>query len=181
MISALQTAEPGHPEDFGKDPISRTVFVTVNSSKPVWALLFFNQHARPLLTPGPGLEIYRWTKTSTNYKIILALFMVPFCGGLSIPRSSPPWLPALAEKHSLSLIQVGFMTALMRFLAFVVQPSVGYLADRYQTRIFVLGRPVALSAVYFPSWEWPAVSPFCWSSSAWVPSARPCSTRPRPA
>ena len=43
---------------------------------------------------------------------------------------------------SLTLTQVGIITGASRFLAFVVQPPIGYLADRYQTRLFVLGGPV---------------------------------------
>jgi FSR family fosmidomycin resistance protein-like MFS transporter len=34
---------------------------------------------------------------------------------------------------------------LSRFLAFVVQPPVGYLADRYRTRIFALGGPLLVT------------------------------------
>ncbi len=78
----------------------------------------------------------------------MALFMVHFIGDF-YSSFVTPLLPVLAEKHSLSLTQVGFMTALMRLLAFVVQPSVGYLADRYQTRIFVLGGP-ALCILFIP-------------------------------
>ena len=42
------------------------------------------------------------------------------------------------EKLALSMAQVGFLTGMIRLLAFVVQPCVGYLADRYQTRAFIL-------------------------------------------
>jgi FSR family fosmidomycin resistance protein-like MFS transporter len=38
----------------------------------------------------------------------------------------------------LSLTQVGIIAGVNRFLAFIVQPSVGYLADRYPTRAFSL-------------------------------------------
>ena len=83
-----------------------------------------------------------------NPKVVLALFMVHFVGDF-YSSFVTPLLPVLAAKHSLSLTQVGFMTALMRLLAFVVQPSVGYLADRHQTRIFVLGGP-ALCLLFIP-------------------------------
>jgi FSR family fosmidomycin resistance protein-like MFS transporter len=37
------------------------------------------------------------------------------------------------------MVQVGVITGIMRLLAFIVQPSVGYIADHYQTRFFALG------------------------------------------
>ena len=85
---------------------------------------------------------------SYHPKIVLALFMVHFTGDF-YSSFVTPLLPVLAAKHALTLTQVGFMTALMRFLAFVVQPSVGYLADRYQPRLFVLGGP-ALCVLFLP-------------------------------
>ncbi|UCF94585.1 MAG: MFS transporter, partial [Desulfobacterales bacterium] len=36
----------------------------------------------------------------------------------------------------------GLITGVSRFLAFIVQPPVGYLADRYPTRLFALGGPL---------------------------------------
>lgn len=42
------------------------------------------------------------------------------------------------EKLGLSLTQVGVIAGVNRLLAFVVQPSAGYLADRYPTRAFVV-------------------------------------------
>ena len=53
-----------------------------------------------------------------------------------------PLLPKFIEKFSLSLTQVGLITGISRMLAFVVQPSIGYLADHYRTRFFVLGGPL---------------------------------------
>ena len=50
-----------------------------------------------------------------------------------------PLLPEFVEKFSLSMVQVGIITGIIRLLAFIVQPSVGYLADHYQTRFFALG------------------------------------------
>jgi FSR family fosmidomycin resistance protein-like MFS transporter len=40
------------------------------------------------------------------------------------------------------LTQVGLIAGMMRMLAFVVQPGVGYFADRYRSRIFILGGPL---------------------------------------
>ena len=60
-----------------------------------------------------------------------------------------PLLPVLKSKLALSLAEVGLITGLMRVLAFIVQPSVGYLADRYRTRFFVLGGTL-IAAVSIP-------------------------------
>ena len=75
---------------------------------------------------------------SANMTIILGLSLVHFIGDFYVAFVNP-LLPLFAEKFSLSLVQVGFIAGLNRLLAFVVQPSVGYLADRYRTRFFVLG------------------------------------------
>ncbi len=89
------------------------------------------------------------TKTdSYRPKVIMALFLVHFTGDF-YSSFVIPLLPVLVEKHGLSLTQVGFMTALMRLLAFVVQPSVGYLADKHSSRMFVLGGPL-LCILFLP-------------------------------
>lgn len=75
--------------------------------------------------------------TSANLKVIFALTLVHFAGDFYISFISPLY-PAFIDKLNLSLTQVGFIAGINRFLAFIVQPSVGYLADRYQTRYFML-------------------------------------------
>jgi len=60
-----------------------------------------------------------------------------------------PLLPVFVEKYSLTLTQVGLITGISRLLAFVVQPSVGYVADRFRTRLFVLGGPL-LTILFIP-------------------------------
>ncbi len=84
----------------------------------------------------------------TNSKVIFALFLVHFSGDLysSFVR---PLMPLLADKLQLSLADIGWITGIFSLLAFVVQPTVGYLADRFQTRFFILGG-VLLSAVFIP-------------------------------
>ena len=42
---------------------------------------------------------------------------------------------------------------MMRMLAFIVQPGVGYFADRYRSRIFILGGPL-LSIVFIALVGW---------------------------
>ena len=81
-------------------------------------------------------------------KIILALTLVHFTGDF-YSSFVTPLLPAFTDRFALTLTQVGLLSGLGRFLAFVVQPSVGYLADRYQTRFFILGG-VLLSVVFIP-------------------------------
>lgn len=71
-----------------------------------------------------------------NMNIIFALTLVHFTGDFYSSFASP-LMPVFVEKLSLSLAQVGFMTGLVRMLSFVIQPCVGYLADRYQTRAFI--------------------------------------------
>jgi MFS transporter, FSR family, fosmidomycin resistance protein len=80
-------------------------------------------------------------KKNPDLKIIWALTLVHFTGDFYHSFISP-LLPVLIEKYSLTLTQAGFIAGISRFLAFVVQPPVGYLADRYKTRAFVLGGPL---------------------------------------
>ena len=71
-----------------------------------------------------------------NYKIIFILTLVHFSGDF-YSSFFTPLLPAFMTKLSLTLAQVGLITGLVRFLAFIVQPVVGYMADRHETRGFV--------------------------------------------
>ncbi|MFO7884130.1 MAG: MFS transporter [Desulfobacteraceae bacterium] len=73
-----------------------------------------------------------------NSKIIFALTLVHFTGDF-YSSFTGPLLPVFTEKLSLSMAQVGILTGIIRLLSFIVQPVVGYLADRYQTRLFILG------------------------------------------
>lgn len=81
-----------------------------------------------------------------NSKIIFALSLVHFTGDFYASFLNP-LLPLFVDKLGLTLAQVGFLTGFNRFLAFVVQPSAGYIADHYKTRFFVLGGPL-LAAVF---------------------------------
>ena len=84
----------------------------------------------------------------TSVKVIFALALVHFIGDFYF-SFVVPLLPVLVDKFSLTLTQVGLITGISRFLAFVVQPSVGYIADHYRTRFFVLGGPL-LAAISIP-------------------------------
>jgi FSR family fosmidomycin resistance protein-like MFS transporter len=53
------------------------------------------------------------------------------------------------RKLGRKLTQIGLMVGISRILAFIVQPPVGYVADHYRTRFFVLGGPL-LSIVFVP-------------------------------
>lgn len=72
-----------------------------------------------------------------NYKIIFALTLIHFTGDL-YSSFITPLIPEFVDKLSLSMAQVGLMTGIVRLLSFVVQPCVGYWADRYETRFFML-------------------------------------------
>jgi FSR family fosmidomycin resistance protein-like MFS transporter len=85
---------------------------------------------------------------STNIKIIFALTLVHFIGDFYSSFISPIF-PVFVEKLSLSMAQVGIIAGTMRFLAFIVQPSVGYVADRYPSRSFALGG-LLLTVLFIP-------------------------------
>ena len=92
-----------------------------------------------------------------NIKVLFALTLVHFTGDFYASFVNP-LLPVFVEKYSLTLTQVGLITGISRVLAFVVQPSVGYIADRYRTRLFVLGGTL-LSIVFIPL---SGIAPFFW-------------------
>jgi len=75
-----------------------------------------------------------------NAKVIFALTLVHFIGDFYSAFLNP-LLPVFVEKFTLTLTQVGLLAGISRLMAFVVQPTVGYLADRYRTRTFLLGGP----------------------------------------
>ncbi len=83
-----------------------------------------------------------------NARVIFALTLVHFTGDFYASFVNP-LLPVFVDKFSLTLTQVGLITGVSRLLAFVVQPSVGYVADRYRTRLFVLGG-LLLAIVFIP-------------------------------
>jgi FSR family fosmidomycin resistance protein-like MFS transporter len=72
-----------------------------------------------------------------NKKAIFALFLIHFIGDF-FQSFIRPLLPVLANKFSLSLTQVGLITGTATFMAFLIQPIFGYLADRYKTRLILL-------------------------------------------
>jgi FSR family fosmidomycin resistance protein-like MFS transporter len=94
------------------------------------------------MNSGPG------GSQSANLKVILALTLVHFTGDFYSSFTSPLF-PLFMQKLNLSLAQVGLIAGINRFLAFIVQPSVGYLADHYQTRWFILGG-VLMAIVFIP-------------------------------
>jgi len=88
------------------------------------------------------------TQLRTNFKVLFALTLVHFTGDL-YSSFTTPLFPLFMEKMGLSLTQLGLIAGINRFLAFIVQPSVGYMADRYQPRNFVLVGLV-LPVVFIP-------------------------------
>lgn len=75
-----------------------------------------------------------------SLKVIFALTVLHFLGDF-YGAFINPLLPVFVSDFGLSLTQVGIIAGVARLLAFVVQPAVGYLADRHRTRAFVLGGP----------------------------------------
>jgi FSR family fosmidomycin resistance protein-like MFS transporter len=86
--------------------------------------------------------------SKTNLRVIFALTLVHFTGDF-YSAFTTPLFPLFVEKLGLSLTQVGVIAGLNRFLAFIVQPSAGYLADRYPSRLFAIGGLV-LAVVFIP-------------------------------
>jgi FSR family fosmidomycin resistance protein-like MFS transporter len=81
-------------------------------------------------------------------KVIIALALVHFTGDFYAAFINP-LLPLLVEKLSLTLTQVGLIAGISRFFAFIIQPSAGYIADHYHTRLFILGGPF-LAVLFIP-------------------------------
>lgn len=73
---------------------------------------------------------------SVNLKVLFALTLIHFTGDFYSSFMSPLF-PVFIDKLGLSLTQVGVITGVMRLMAFIIQPTVGYFADRYQTRLFI--------------------------------------------
>jgi len=85
---------------------------------------------------------------STNLKILFGLTLVHFTGDFYTSFINPLF-PVFVDKLGLTLTQVGIITGTMRLLAFIIQPTVGYLADRYQTRNFIfIG--LSLTIIFIP-------------------------------
>ncbi|MBN1830157.1 MAG: MFS transporter [Deltaproteobacteria bacterium] len=80
-------------------------------------------------------------ESNINFKIIWALTLIHFSGDF-FSSFVTPLLPVFGDKFALTLTQIGFIAGLGRFLSFIVQPMVGYMADRYRNRIFILGGPL---------------------------------------
>jgi FSR family fosmidomycin resistance protein-like MFS transporter len=75
--------------------------------------------------------------TSINKRAIFALFLIHFIGDF-FQSFIRPLLPVLVNKFHLSLTQVGLITGIATFMAFLIQPIFGYLADRYKPRMILL-------------------------------------------
>ncbi len=87
-------------------------------------------------------------KSHINGKVLFALTLVHFTGDFYSSFTSPLF-PLFVEKLGLSMAQVGTIAGVNRLLAFIIQPPVGYLSDRYQTRWFILGG-LLLAVIFVP-------------------------------
>ena len=103
------------------------------------------------------MESHMTQQTKADAKVIFALTLIHFIGDF-YSSFVTPLLPVFVEKFSLTLAQVGLITGISRFLAFIVQPPVGYIADHYRTRMFLLGGPL-LAILFIPL---VGVAPFFW-------------------
>ena len=73
---------------------------------------------------------------STNLKILFTLTLVHFTGDFYTSFINPLF-PVFVDKLGLTLTQIGIIAGIVDLLAFVIQPTIGYLADRFQTRAFI--------------------------------------------
>lgn len=85
---------------------------------------------------------------SINLRILFALTLVHFTGDF-YSAFTTPLFPAFMSRLDLSLTQIGMIAGVGRFLAFIVQPIAGYLADRYQGRVIILSG-LLLAVVFIP-------------------------------
>ncbi len=85
---------------------------------------------------------------SANLKVLFALTLVHFTGDFYSSFINPLF-PIFVDKLGLSLVQVGIIAGTIRMMAFIIQPSVGYLADRYPTRIFIFSG-LLLAVIFIP-------------------------------
>ncbi|WP_459903614.1 MFS transporter [Desulfosarcina cetonica] len=84
----------------------------------------------------------------SSVKILFALTLVHFTGDF-YSSFTTPLFPAFMAKLNLSLAEVGLIAGINRFLAFIVQPVAGYMADRYQGRMIILGG-LLMAVVFIP-------------------------------
>ncbi len=85
---------------------------------------------------------------SHNLKILSALTLVHFTGDFYTAFINPLF-PVFVDRLGLTLTQVGIIAGTMRLLAFIIQPTVGYWADRYQSRIFIFVG-LSLPVIFIP-------------------------------
>ena len=83
-----------------------------------------------------------------NTKVIFALIAIHFIGDFYFSFINP-LLPVFVTKFSLTLTQVGIITGASRLLAFIIQPSVGYISDHHYPRFFILGG-ILMSVIFIP-------------------------------
>jgi FSR family fosmidomycin resistance protein-like MFS transporter len=87
-----------------------------------------------------------------DFKVIFALTLIHLAGDFYVSFVNP-LLPVFVNRFGLTLAQAGLIAGMMRMLAFIVQPGVGYFADRYRSRAFILGGPL-LSIVFICMVGW---------------------------
>lgn len=85
---------------------------------------------------------------SANLKVLFALTLIHFTGDFYTAFITPLF-PVFVGKLGLSLTQIGIIAGTMRLLAFIIQPTVGYFADRYPTRAFIF-TGLSLTIVFIP-------------------------------
>lgn len=107
-----------------------------------------NENDNPQRLPGRLMSPMDSKAAPANFKIIFALTLVHFTGDF-YSAFMLPLLPRFMDKLALTLTQVGIITGMVRFLAFIVQPPVGYFADRYPTRAFFLAG-LLLNIIFIP-------------------------------
>lgn len=83
-----------------------------------------------------------------NIKVLFGIVLIHFSGDF-FGSFITPLFPVFIDKLGLSLTQVGVVSAVYRTFMFIVQPTIGYFADRHATRFFVLGG-LLICVVFIP-------------------------------
>jgi FSR family fosmidomycin resistance protein-like MFS transporter len=85
---------------------------------------------------------------SHNLKILSVLTLVHFTGDFYTAFINPLF-PLFVEKLGLTLTQIGIIAGTMRLLAFIIQPTVGFWAVRYLSRVFIFVG-LSLPVIFIP-------------------------------
>lgn len=86
--------------------------------------------------------------TRFSAKVLFAICLAHFTGDF-YQSFITPLLPVIKARFELSLPQIGIIASVVTLSGFVSQPLIGFLADRFEPRRFLLGG-LLLSSIFIP-------------------------------